>query len=80
MIDVQITLSACPRNHFYRTGRSLIEGGPFGFRFRCISQGDHLDDVADEFNGPAVASIRPAWGHDDLVDQVSQDLAGFISD
>ena len=48
MVKVQITLVACPRNHFYRTGRLLVQSGPY-----CLisnAELDHFRDLADDFN------------------------------
>jgi hypothetical protein len=42
MIKVQITLVASPRNHLYRTGRSLIEIGPY-----CIGSNAALSRLHD---------------------------------
>ena len=48
MIKVQTTLVAGPRNHLYRTGHRLIEGGPFCFVSNA--ELDHFRDLADDLD------------------------------
>ena len=45
----QTTLVASPRNHLYRTSRSLIQGGFFATG-SAMSEFDHAGDIADQFN------------------------------
>ena len=48
MIKVQTTLVAGPRNHLYRTGHRLIQGGPFCFV--SSAELDHFRDLADDLH------------------------------
>ena len=74
MIKVQTTLVAGPRNHLYRTGHRLIQGGPFCFV--SSAELDHFRDLADDLH------LQSIFGRSDgnTLDQAAEDLERLIPD
>jgi hypothetical protein len=62
-----------PRNHLYRTGCLIDRGGLF-FGAALIAEGDHLRDLAYQFDLEAVFTRM----HDHFVDEAPQNVERLI--
>jgi hypothetical protein len=74
-VQSQFSVVSGPRNHLYRTGRLLVEDGPFGFAL-CERQPHHAGDFAGEFDLEAIFDRLQLDALDETAQEAERLVAG----
>ena len=70
----RFSVVAGPRNHLYRTGHPLIQGGPWCLSF--TAELDHFCNLANDFYLQTVLG----WANGDALGQAAEDLESLVPD